>query len=148
MFEFTYMEWTYYVHVCVFIKILWEGVHPTTRSYPKIGEGYYHARPHPHPCVPPSLPYVSPSPLVRALALSVRAPLLAVRALPLPCVPPSLPCAPPVTPSYPLPCHPRLSVPFTPSLPPYASCRFSSKPVVEIHLTFSYAMSAYSINGG
>jgi hypothetical protein len=39
-------------------------------------------------------------------------------------------------------------MPFAPSPPPYVLHRFSSKPIVEIHLTFAYAMSTYNINEG
>jgi hypothetical protein len=102
------------------------------------------ARPPPLPCAPPSH--------------AVRAPLHTLACPPPPrqsFTPPSLPCVPFPCSAHPFvscphlpPCHARPSMPFVPSPPPYVPRRFSSKHVVEIHLTFAYAMSAYSINEG
>jgi hypothetical protein len=139
MFEFTDMEWTCYVHVCVFIKTLWRGGGCTRQQgytlklvKATVVRALSIIRAH-----LPSLPCASPSPPVCAPSLPCAPPRQ-------PFAPPSLPCAP----APPIVSRACPSIPFVPSLPPYAPHRFSSKFVVEIHLTFAHAMSAYSINGG
>jgi hypothetical protein len=57
-------------------------------------------------------------------------------------------CAPPSKSAAPLPGVHAPSLPFAPSHAPSLPCRFAWSATVEIHLTFAYAMSACSINGG
>jgi hypothetical protein len=84
--------------------------------------------------VHPPLTRVCPLPAMRAPLLPMRAPLSS-HAHPIPSV-----LAP-----FPNRVHPLLPFALSPHL--CALPRFASNAGVEIHLTFAYTMSAYSING-
>jgi hypothetical protein len=82
MFEFTDMEWTCYVHICVFIKILWRGgrytqQHGYTLKLVKatVVRGPFPTRARPLPSVhAPFAPVRAPLPSMCAPPAVVRAP--------------------------------------------------------------------------